>query len=201
MQKFRCKSCGECCKDFGLIKTLPIFWFEKERYEKLARERGIELEFLPENILKDKISGKTFCLNYGMKGNPCLLLKNNNCSIYKQRALICKAFPLDKIAKNPFDFHLGYFMKCKTFEPEVFVKQVFGQPNYLENYKQVFGQEILNSKLNIDRIKSEICKVLRKLEREGKIKLEESEEKNNVLPLNIFLERFNIHLDNLNEQK
>ena len=99
-QRFECRRCGYCCSNFGKSRTLPVFEFEIPGLKERAKQEGVVLVFVPENVFLDKRSGQLFCLNYGMAVMPCPFLIENKglhgCSIYKNRPLICRKFPLEK---------------------------------------------------------------------------------------------------------
>lgn len=182
---FKCHSCGFCCSWFGRSNTLPVFEFEIPQLEMNAKKQGIDLIFVPENVLLDKKSGNLFCLNYGMAIMPCPFLiksnKNNLCSIYKKRPLICRKFPLEK---NPL-FHKikkGIFFDCPNLDPNKAVeklKQTGCLNKENKKYKnkikeksiEIFGKEIWDASLSVDRLKSEINNKIKELENLGKIEI------------------------------
>lgn len=141
--KFECKNCGECCRDFGELGTLPLFNDEKKRYEELGKQLGIDVEFIPENVVVDEITGTMFCGNWGLKGNPCPFLdKNNNCLIYNHRALICKSFPIQKIPADNETIHLGCFMTCPHFNSKIFIDSK-------KSLLEIYGKDSVDSRLEI----------------------------------------------------
>lgn len=114
MEKFACKNCGSCCKKFGL-KGLPLFEEEVERIKKLSEDK---LDIRPTEIFIDKKSGKKFAVLYGMFNEPCPFLTENSCSIYDQRFLICKQFPVFSTEKFKFSKLKDEpeFFDCKCFD-------------------------------------------------------------------------------------
>lgn len=197
MNKFSCKNCGECCKNFGSFGTLPIFLDEKERYNQIAKEKGIFLEFVPENIWFDKISQKVICLNWGMKGNPCkFLTKDNFCGIYKNRSLICKAFPIEKIQEEG-EIKLRCFMDCAKCDLNTLVHE--GNLVKKENIDwliETFGKESFEARKEIEKRKKFVGDSLKKLEEEKKIDFIEMEflDSEGIETLDIFnfLKKFGI---------
>jgi len=170
---------------------------EKERYNKIAKEKGIFLEFFPENIWFDKVSQKVVCLNWGMKGNPCKFLKENNfCGIYKNRSLICKAFPIEKIQEKE-EIKLGCFMDCAKCDLGTLVHE--GNLVKKENLKwfiETFGKESFEARKEIEKRKKFIGASLKKLEKENKIDFMEMEfldsEGIEILDIFDFLKNFGI---------
>lgn len=198
MIKFSCKNCGECCRDFGNSGTLPIFFDEKERYDKIAKEKKIDLEFVPENIWLDKISGRVICFNWGMKGNPCpFLTKENFCEIYEKRSLICKAFPIEKFPEKGEFVKINCFMDCANNDLEAISREgSLVKENNLEWFEETFGKESFDARVEIEKRKKFIGDSLKKLEKEKKIDLVEVEfldyQKLNVVDIFEFLKNFNI---------
>ena len=200
MKKFVCQKCGACCANFGSFGTLPLFFYEKENFEKQAKKLGIKIQFIGENFLLDRISGDAICLNWGMKGNPCPFLdKENECKIYENRGLICKAFPIEKIPEKNQYAKLGCFMHCPKNDLKDFVHKdnlVKEKNNTL--FKRVFGEECVLARNEIEKRKIFIGDSLKKLKEEKKADFIEVEfldfSKIKVLDIFEFLERFNLYL-------
>ena len=116
--EFECiKDCSQCCiereyypsKKFGKIGVL-ILPEEKERIEKLAEKKRLEIKILPRiGISKEKGSSPEKILAYQLmgsekNGNTCPFLDTSGidksphggfpCKIYKERPLACMAYPL-----------------------------------------------------------------------------------------------------------
>lgn len=180
--KFKCRKCGNCCTDFGELGTLPIFDDEKIIIKQLAEKIGISVEFIPENVMMDEITGTMFCGNWGLKGNPCPFLDENNlCKIYEERPLICKAFPIHKIPTKNEGLTPSCFMKCPNFDFKKFIESSY-------SFYDVFGKSSVNSRIlinNKQRIFSEKIFGLISL---GKIKLKKVE--NPYFPDVISIEQF-----------
>lgn len=150
MKKFECQGCGKCCLNFGKLGTLPLFDFEKERFEELGKKLNIKLKFVPENILIETSSKRLVCLNWGILGNPCPFLdKNKKCLIYKDRALICRAFPIEKIPEKIQNLKPNCFIYCPN-------NQDFQNISNLLEFEKVYGNESINARKNIEKIKTEI---------------------------------------------
>ena len=128
--EFRCvEGCSDCCvnreyypnKKFGKIGVL-VLPEEKEKMEILAKQKNIHLFILPRiGISSDKDQSPTI-LAYQMmgieeNGNTCPFLdtKTENksphgghpCSVYQNRPLACKTYPLIQIQPIELD------QKCK----------------------------------------------------------------------------------------
>lgn len=181
MKKFKCYNCGYCCSNFGPAGTLPIFHWEKKKLEAIATKKNISLNFIPENVYYDSISKKIFFVNYGMKNMPCPFLKNNKCSIYNERPLICKSFP---IGKNPLfekkeisSIKPNWFIHCKNYGSEGFIKEInnpsINVSKKIEKYIQTFGEMSWNSSFKIEKIKYFVESEIKKLVNLGKISIKE----------------------------
>jgi Fe-S-cluster containining protein len=129
--EFRCiQDCSQCCiereyfpnKKFGKIGVL-ILPEEKEKIEKLAEEKGVDVIILPRiGISTEKNLNFIKILAYQMmgrekNGNTCPFLDTGSgkksphggfpCSIYEKRPLACKAYPLIDSSPTTLD------QKCK----------------------------------------------------------------------------------------
>lgn len=78
---FSCKKCGACCKGW----TIPLFLPDLDRLIKIL---GPEKLFL--NTCLSEGGYATFLLE---EDGSCPFLRLNKCSIYRNRPLICRAFP------------------------------------------------------------------------------------------------------------
>jgi Fe-S-cluster containining protein len=162
VKAFECQKCGHCCKSFkdeerGL-KGLPLFEWEKEELEKVAKEKGIELNIEVTDIIYDKKSNSYICLNFSLIQEPCPFLKETQCSIYNKRPLICRAFPLVKsplTMKEGEKFDLSSFIDCPNFDFKSFLMENFsleeGKPykiskeKMIREYYYMFGEDMLVS--------------------------------------------------------
>jgi Fe-S-cluster containining protein len=99
---FRCIKCGICC---GNTK-------EKVRHILLLRSEAEKISLAtnkPISMFASKITNKTpysYEMTKTEQGN-CLFLKNNHCTIYSQRPLICHFYPFELKETNnqPHEFH------------------------------------------------------------------------------------------------
>lgn len=133
MEKFKCKKCGFCCSNFGKDKALPFFEWEISKIKKEAEKRSIKLRIKPLNLMFDKKLGIYFFPQYGMLNEPCPFLKNNKCSIYHKRPLVCKMFP---VVKNPLVIKQKADIDCFNFCPNYDIK-LFLKENSEKNFKEL----------------------------------------------------------------
>ena len=143
MGKFNCVACGKCCRKFGR-KGLPLFDFEIERIKKIASDRNFILDIRPvESVVGE--DGKEVVALYGMFNEPCPFLLGGKCSIYEERFLICKQFPIFSTAKFKFGKGVPEFMECKNFDCVGEFKKFIGKEKKsfqeVENYlKETYGE-------------------------------------------------------------
>lgn len=118
----KCSRCGECCRfevaksltkeeeesvltaifrktgfiyPYGLSSPgLDIQSYEYGRIQKLAEEKGINLELRPKKVIYDAKRQLTIVFDWLLPCTECpFLQKKNGCSIYSERPDICKLFP------------------------------------------------------------------------------------------------------------
>jgi len=198
--KFKCLCCGECCRRISDDSSgLPLFEWEVEKIKKLAD--GIEIE--PIDCVLDKKSGLHFCTGYVLKGEPCPFLKNNKCSIHKDRPVICRAFP---IARSP-EFlkevpDLSCFSNCPNFDFKAFLARSLGleegkpfsltKEKMVEEYSETFDKETMDSASTRDNALSNIDETIASLIEKGLIDIEVVNNKN-IKPISFseFLKKIN----------
>lgn len=185
--KFKCVCCGECCKHISdedsTSKGLPLFEWEVERIENLAKANGIKLQIEPIDYVLDKNSGKYFCTGYVLNDEPCVFLKNNKCLIHKDRPIVCRAFP---IARNPAVLddvpNLSCFSNCPNFDFKAFLRDSLGleegkafelsKDKILKEYSKTFDKEIMKSSFARDKILNQFDEIMKTLSNEGLIDIE-----------------------------
>lgn len=120
--RFACvEGCSDCCIyreyypsfDFGKIGVL-LLPEEKDRMEKLAEEKGVQVRILPRLAVGKSLAGPEKIIAYQMMGKqekdgdlcPFLDLENRSphggfaCGIYRQRPLACSAYPVVDASKK-----------------------------------------------------------------------------------------------------
>jgi Fe-S-cluster containining protein len=201
--KFKCKKCSCCCRKFGggdgaKEPHLPIFEWEVEIIKKIAKERGINLDIRPSDVFLDKKSDTAFCCMYGLFNEPCNFLKENKCSIYEKRPLVCRMFPLfctPEFAAN--GFNLGCFWKCQNFNNAALIEYLKGKTKgeSIKELKKIYGNSYENC-FKGSFIRREIEERIIRYSRENLIdlvKLEPKEyEKYKIIPFFGFLVKRNI---------
>ncbi len=107
---FKCKGCGKCCKE---IKR--IAWLDED-IERVSEFQGVSREFFlrkyreyfKNNQKKRGHNEAEHVLKISENG-ACPFLKDNRCSIYEVRPLVCRAFPFFSEA------HLSESLKSNSF--------------------------------------------------------------------------------------
>jgi Fe-S-cluster containining protein len=104
---FECSKCGLCCGDTK-EKPRRILLLETE-VEEISNKTG-----LPKHEFINQITGKTPYIYEMKKSNEgkCCFLKDNQCSIYGLRPLICRFYPFELKFNVDKDLHIFDF----TFE-------------------------------------------------------------------------------------
>lgn len=180
--KFECKKCGHCCKHLdegGATNKLPLWEWEVERLKDLAEEKGIQLIIEPVDLILDKKTNRAICTQFYLKA-PCPFLKENKCIIYKDRPLVCKAFPM---VNNPYfskeiinldigncnglvyrDFTLA--IKGNLDNDKTFMKK----QEAAKRYRKFFGDEIFINSFLVGQIDTYTKQIIRDLLQDKKIK-------------------------------
>jgi Fe-S-cluster containining protein len=115
--KFKCSMCGFCCSNLGRknedetieedkLNLLPFFRlhpekeglhlydFEYKKIRKLAEDKGIRVKFFPFMVLFDLNSDKVIVIDWIMEEKICPFMKDNKCTIYTDRPMICRRYPV-----------------------------------------------------------------------------------------------------------
>lgn len=88
-----CTDCGLCCNFFS---TLPLY---DNELMHISKQLSIQLEEFKQNYTK-RITSPEKLVSYSLQ-IPCPFLKQKKCTIYKNRFLVCRTFPLFlNITKN-----------------------------------------------------------------------------------------------------
>ncbi|GIU69619.1 MAG: hypothetical protein KatS3mg002_0855 [Candidatus Woesearchaeota archaeon] len=121
---FICTQCGECChirekkdiseeeekayfsymyNNFGIIYfaklsdvTITIWPEEKEVLEKIAKEKGVNISFKSKRGYYDAEDKSLIIIDYYIDADICPFFnrKAKQCTIYENRPLICRSYPL-----------------------------------------------------------------------------------------------------------
>jgi Fe-S-cluster containining protein len=82
----KCQECGKCCNSFW-FSVVPLY---QSDYEKLVYHTKIPVEDIQKMTKLTSFQGKgVVCLK-----QPCGFLKDSKCSIYSNRPIVCKYFPM-----------------------------------------------------------------------------------------------------------
>ncbi len=104
----KCKKRGLCCKNIA-IKFSSSLW----KFYNLRRFYRFWYEFVY-NFTYIKTENEAQCLLF-----KCNYLKNNTCSIYWKRPLICRRYPkVSRFGQPQFLNGCGFSVKQKSNEPK-----------------------------------------------------------------------------------
>jgi Fe-S-cluster containining protein len=123
---FACTHCGLCCGDTDQ-KTRHILLVEPEAEEIAAKTCLQKQDFC------SKVSGKT-PYEYEMKkvGGHCFFLKDNQCSIYDLRPLICRFYPFElKFSQDQGGYVFSVTLECSAIGK--------GQPLARRDFEELFS--------------------------------------------------------------
>ncbi|MFA5855992.1 MAG: YkgJ family cysteine cluster protein [Candidatus Pacearchaeota archaeon] len=177
MKPFICKDCVQCCTEFGSTNGtgyLPVYEWELVILKDLANKNNIDLKIKPVTVLYDKISKQTFCVVYGIFNSPCIFLKNNKCSIYKSRPLVCKSYPLFWSPDYKQVITKSCFGLCPNIDHDEFLSNIKGmnKDEIKKYFKKIYGDTYKNCNQS-NRINLALTDLLKGLEKDKKIFLEE----------------------------
>lgn len=110
-----CRGCAKCCREGG-----PVYVLKRE--VRRLEEMGVPL-----------FPYKDFHFIRRLPGGQCVMLdkETGQCSIYEQRPLSCKLFPLDIFAEGPHEVEWVLFNFCPTGHRK-FAHPKPGQPSEFE---------------------------------------------------------------------
>lgn len=183
---FKCQHCTDCCKDFSNkeknIDGLPLFEWEVEKMQNIAKERGTKLIIKPIILVGDKKSGKYICPTFKIPKGPCPFLKENKCSIYEQRPLICKSYPIMGLPIDPekkgenmninicpqFKSREDFFKNFKHFEEDGRIRK---RKDLFEDCLNIFGEEIVLNATLMEFCTMSLGKIMEHLVEEKIVKL------------------------------
>jgi Fe-S-cluster containining protein len=105
---FECSKCGLCCGDTKQ-KTRHILLLESEA-NIISKETSLPKQSFTKQVFDKNPYG------YEMKKNSegkCFFLKNNQCSLYMQRPLICRFYPFELKFEQDQNRHVfGFTFEC-----------------------------------------------------------------------------------------
>jgi Fe-S-cluster containining protein len=105
---FECNRCGLCCGDTA-EKSRCILLLESEVNE-VSAQTGLPKEAFTKPVVDN--NPYQFEMKKGSDGK-CYFLKNNECSIYSLRPLICRFYPFDlKFDCEPNKHVFGFTYEC-----------------------------------------------------------------------------------------
>ena len=176
MEEFKCRMCGKCCTNWKVGKEgASLFSWEANRYVKKAKEKGINLKIQTGSLVFDEKSKRYIVVDWILKHGNCPFLKEKLCSIYINRAIICKTWPISEIKLRnllygkPLKFILG---KCAQNSSEKILLEKMSNSDILDRYKSG-----IIARSQIELIELWIGKQIKKMEEKELIKIGAASEK------------------------
>lgn len=133
-KRFSCIKCGKCCvfsqnlqenaenKDDEFIeKKIPVYPEEADILEILAKDNDIQLSLLEDNVLPDTLNQRIVVTRYQIlldedNNYRCPFSKNNLCTIYDNRPLVCRAYPVSSKEIEGFNREIFIDPKCSGID-------------------------------------------------------------------------------------
>jgi hypothetical protein len=114
--------CGECCKRYAIPVT-PADIRQIIKFTGLNPRAFLALILPDDSVMKTyedypKIrleDGDSFVLVLSEKGDSCMFLENNRCSIYEARPMVCRPFPFQYSAKKGGEIGFSVNEEAHTF--------------------------------------------------------------------------------------
>lgn len=146
MLKFECKKCGKCCEDFGNHgHYLPLFEWEVTELRDIAKNKNVNLNIKPIDVMLDKKSGFAFTFQYGMLNEPCPFLINKSCSIYENRPIACRQFPIGKTHAVSNMINLSNFIHCENFNNREFLEMMSNNAKEIKLRKDYISSKFIET--------------------------------------------------------
>ncbi|HLD88949.1 MAG TPA: YkgJ family cysteine cluster protein [Candidatus Nanoarchaeia archaeon] len=137
-----CNDCGECCRfigrinlnekerktfndyyfdNFGIVYlpklgniTISLFPWEARTFMRIAEEKKVKLNLLPKRVILDSKKKLMIIVDYYVHHNICPFYSEKEfCTVYSDRPIVCRSFPVTK-----FDFKSIAFGKCDFAKEE-----------------------------------------------------------------------------------
>lgn len=124
-------------------RKIIVYPEESDILTVLAKAKNIEVSFLEEDILPDMKNKKIIVPRYSIKPdekNICPFLKNNQCSIYDQRPLSCRAYPIIIYGLESNNFSMDIDFSCQSLKDYSRLGKVFNNID-LNGIKKLFPIE------------------------------------------------------------
>jgi len=136
---FSCTRCGKCCSlEVPIVLSDIELWVKKERYDiisNVVKKKALEL------LRKHFNLSFYYTLKRKRGSEECIFLKNNICSIYSLRPLVCRLFPF-AYSENELSIHPWASKNCEGLgKGEVFSRRELSILRFLA--KKIFIELIM----------------------------------------------------------
>lgn len=189
MERFVCKQCGDCCKNFSIQlseeakdekiifyledKVSMVLWeWEKNELIKEAETRDIYFAAKPVSFFFDKISNTPVLLSWTMSHDSCPFLSDGKCSIYDKRPFVCRMFPLVKSGLFDFVFGKEVLLPKSICENDKIKELLEGRMDiseYAKRMRNYYGETFTNA-VQYDMINFHFANLIKNLSEKNIIK-------------------------------
>lgn len=110
---FACNGCGLCCGDTPQKKRRILLLASE------AKNISAKTHLLIENFSIEVIDSDLYVYEMEKPKGRCFFLKDNRCSIYESRPLICRFYPFELRFNPDRDMHVfNYTLECPAINKE-----------------------------------------------------------------------------------
>lgn len=149
-----CNKCGKCCKNFGPVGLMILPWELKNFQEKAdAINKSLKLGSM---ALSEEVHKKNLVVSYYIKNEPCIFYQEGICSIYDDRPLVCRSYPLmynpeeNRIEINgdcPQDNKFKILLNQGKLDEQMLAAKMMTDLN--NRYMQIVHKYVLQGKIKI----------------------------------------------------
>tara|TARA_Y100000310_G_C20675097_1_gene812576 strand:+ start:2380 stop:3003 length:624 start_codon:yes stop_codon:yes gene_type:complete len=153
--KFKCTQCAKCCTQFNQQDGgVSLFEWEKNKIEQFGATAEPYAVF--------DINGTLVAYEFIMRKSPCTFLDDKLCSIYENRPLACKLFPLRYFRFLPKEDRFVYELGDSSGHDEEMV-ELLKQPGQIAALKEYIGEDMLLHALQSQFTASKLIHLLSQL--------------------------------------
>ena len=161
--EFKCTQCAGCCTNFASSKDggVSMFEWEKNVVEQRAKQRNLSLIIEPFAIYP--VPDGYVAYEYMIKNPSCPFLKDKQCTIYHDRPLTCRLFPLRFLRYVPNEDKFVFEVGKSNGHDQTVLDQLTTQTKKLKILQDYFGTDVLVSGLQSQFSASRLIHLLKRL--------------------------------------
>lgn len=180
------------------IRKIIVYPEESDILTVVAKAKNVEVTFIEEDILPDIKNKKMIVPRYSIKPNEkdfCPFLKNNQCSIYDQRPLSCRAYPILIYGLESYNFSLDIDFSCQSLKAYNRLGKNFENID-MEGIKKLFPIEFraINQIFNREK---QVLQIIKKIIDDNKTDFQEEFSLEDFKVANEKWERYIIYTENI----